>query len=553
MERNTLYFGDNLAILREHIPNESVDLIYLDPPFNSQQSYNVLFASPKGQPSEAQITAFEDTWHWGEQAEREYNEIVRSSHTDTAEMMVALRRVLKENDMLAYLVMMANRLIELHGVLKSTGSLYLHCDPAASHYLKIVLDAIFGPENFRNEIIWKRTTTHSDAKNWADVSDSIFYYVKSKNFIWNPQRGEHNEEYVKTKYRYNDNDGKGPYRLDNMTAPEGGGMAAILPTTGKPRGWYEWKGYQPSSRGWRYSPETMQKLDEEGRIWYPDSKDKRLQLKRYLSEMSGRILENIWLDIPPLNSQAKERLGYPTQKPVSLLERIINASSNPGDVVLDSFCGCGTAVIAAQKLGRRWIGIDITHLAISLVEKRLKDAFADIEFDVEGTPKDAAGARDLALRDKYQFQWWACSLVNAQPYKGKQKGADKGIDGLIFFTDIVEGKPKTQKIVVSVKGGDNVSVTMVRELITVVQQNDAEMGFLVTLAAPTQPMVTEAAKAGFYRAANGQDYPRLQILTIDDLLSGRKRPEYMDYRHGADTFKKAQREESDHGTQQELL
>lgn len=545
MERNTLYFGDNLHILREHIPDESVDLIYLDPPFNSQQSYNVLFASPKGQPSEAQITAFEDTWHWGEQAEREYNEIVRSSHTDTAEMMVALRRVLKENDMLAYLVMMANRLIELHRVLKPTGSLYLHCDPAASHYLKIVLDAIFGPVNFRNEIIWKRTTAKSLAtRRLPDNHDVILCYQKTDKAVWNLNEAfspyDENELDAKTanKYRYRDNDGR-LYRLDNL----------VNPNSNRPNLTYEFLGV---TRVWRWTKERMQKAYEDGLI-VQTRPGTVPQLKRYLDEQRGRPLDDVWTDISPLNSQAKERLGYPTQKPVSLLERIINMSSNPGDVVLDPFCGCGTAVIAAQKLGRKWIGIDITHLAISLVEKRLKDAFADIQFDVEGTPKDTAGARDLALRDKYQFQWWACSLVNAQPYKGKQKGADKGIDGLIFFTDIVDGKPKTQKIIVSVKGGDHVGVTMVRELITVVQQNDAEMGFLVTLAAPTQPMTVEAAKAGFYRAANGQDYPRLQILTIDDLLSGRKRPEYMDYRHGADTFKRAQREESDHGKQQELL
>lgn len=545
MERNTLYFGDNLHILREHIPDESVDLIYLDPPFNSQQSYNVLFASPKGQPSEAQITAFEDTWHWGEQAEREYNEIVRSSHTDTAEMMVALRRVLKENDMLAYLVMMANRLIELHRVLKPTGSLYLHCDPAASHYLKIVLDAIFGPVNFRNEIIWKRTTAKSLAtRRLPDNHDVILCYQKTDKAVWNinevfsPYDEENLDEKTEQKYSKRDPDGR-RYQLDNLTNPN----------SDRPNLTYEFLGV---TRVWRWTKERMQKAYEEGRVIQP-SPGAVPRYKRYLDEQKGKPLGDVWTDIPPLNSQAKERLGYPTQKPVSLLERIINMSSNPGDVVLDPFCGCGTAVIAAQKLGRKWIGIDITHLAISLVEKRLKDAFADIQFDVEGTPKDTAGARDLALRDKYQFQWWACSLVNAQPYKGKQKGADKGIDGLIFFTDIVDGKPKTQKIIVSVKGGDHVGVTMVRELITVVQQNDAEMGFLVTLAAPTQPMTVEAAKAGFYRAANGQDYPRLQILTIDDLLSGRKRPEYMDYRHGADTFKRAQREESDHGKQQELL
>lgn len=255
--------------------------------------------------------------------------------------------------------------------------------------------------------------------------------------------------------------------------------------------------------------------------------------------MPGLIVGSLWNDIQPISSQAGERLGYPTQKPLALLERIINASSNAGDVVLDPFCGCGTAVHAAQKLGRQWIGIDITHLAISLIEKRLRDAFPGIEFEVEGTPKDLEGARNLAERDKYQFQWWACSLVNAQPYQGKKKGADSGIDGLIFFQD---DNSEAKKIVVSVKGGENVSVAMVRDLVGVVERERAAMGLFITLAEKTRPMQTEAVSAGFYESPFYGQFPRVQILTIEGLLNGTERAQYPDLSRGAHTFKKAERE-----------
>ncbi|MBI1256775.1 MAG: site-specific DNA-methyltransferase [Chloroflexi bacterium] len=534
MSQNTLYFGDNLDILRQDVPDESVDLVYLDPPFNSQQSYNVLFSSPKGQRSEAQIAAFEDTWHWAGEAEREYDQIVRCGNTDAADMIIALRRFLKESDMMTYLVMMTNRLLELHRVLKPTGSLYLHCDPTASHYLKIVMDTIFGAVNYRNEIVWKRQSAHSDTKqgnvvHMGRIHDIILFYVKSdfttRNEIYQP----YDEGYISKTYRHVDPDGR-RYTLADITGPGGA-------SKGNPQ--YEFLGI---TRYWRYSKETMQSLYEQGRIVQanPGSVPR---YKRYLDEMSGIPMQDLWTDLLPVQAQSAERLGYPTQKPLALLERIINASSNPGDVVLDPFCGCGTAVHAAEKLGRRWIGIDITYLAINLIEKRMRDAFPNIEFVVEGIPKDLGSARNLAERDKYQFQWWACGLVGAQPYKGKRKGADGGIDGQIFFTDIVEDKPETRKIIVSVKGGENVDVKMIRELGNVVEQNDAEIGLFVTLFEPTQPMITTAAKAGFYHAGNGQAYPRLQILTIEGLLSGKERPQYMDYRYGDDNFKKAQKED----------
>ncbi len=523
---NKLFFGDNLNILRDHIASESVDLIYLDPPFNSKRDYNLLFKSPKGHQSEAQITAFEDSWHWGEQAEREFNEILHQRNTDVAEMIRALRSFLGENDMMAYLVMMANRLLELHRVLRSTGSLFLHCDSTASHYLKILLDGVFGNAMFKNEIIWKRANAHNDPKAFGRVSDTILYYTKSSKSFWHTQHTAYREEYYNTHFKKDENGRY--YRTVPLDAPRhSSGSASLL---------YEWKGRLPAStRTWAIKREKMEEYESQGLLRY--TRTGTPTLLQYADEMPGVPLQNIWVDIPPVNPQALERLGYPTQKPIALLERIIRSSTEDSGVVLDPFCGCGTAVHAAQKLGRQWIGIDITHLAISLIEKRLRDAFPGIKFDVEGTPKDLDSAKDLALRDKYQFQWWACSLVNAQPFQGKKKGADGGIDGLIYFQDDAGA---AKKIVVSVKGGDNVNVAMVRDLAHVVDREKASIGLFVTLAAPTKPMETEAITAGYYDSAIGRQYPKVQILTIEQLLNKTKRAEYPDLGVGALNFKKAQ-------------
>ena len=481
-------------------------------PIYSNASYNVLFKSTAGEKSQAQIEAFGDTWHWGEEAELAFDGVMSSGNSAASEMLRSMRAFLRENDMMAYLTMMAIRILELHRVLKPTGSLYLHCDPTASHYLKVLIDAIFGAANFRNEISWKRTTTHSDSKTWSRVADNIFFYTKGQRFTWNTPREPHSDEYLESKYRYDDGDGK-IYSLDNMTSPNP-----------RPNMMYEWKGFPYPPKGWRYSRETMASLDAEGRVWYPKKPDgaldtaKRPRLKRYLEEMAGGGMGTIWTDIPPINSQAQERLGYPTQKPQALLERIISASSNEGDIVLDPFCGCGTTVHAAQKLKRVWAGIDITHLAISLIEKRLKDAFPGIQYDVHGVPKDLAGAQALAAQDKYQFQWWAVSLVNAVPFAGKKKGADSGIDGLIYFKP--DGKT-TEKAIVSVKGGENVNVGMIRDLAHVVDREKARIGVFITLAEPTGPMKTEAVKTGYYETLYGK-YPKIQILTIQELFEGKQ-------------------------------
>lgn len=532
---NHLYYGDNLQVLREHIATESVDLIYLDPPFNSQATYNVLFRSPKGEQSQAQIEAFEDTWSWNDSAEQAFDEVMQSGNTDAAEMLRAMRVFLKENDMMAYLTMMAVRLLELHRVLKPTGSLYLHCDPVASHYLKILLDSIFDAVRFRSEIIWKRTSAHSNTGgSYGDVTDTIFYYSKDAKPIWNKPTVPLSASNIKTKYTYTDQDGR-KYATRDLRNP---GV--------RPNLYYDYKGYKPHPNGWSISREKMEEYDRQGRLYFPKNSDGRIRLKIYLDEVIGQPMQNLWDDISPLNSQAQERLGYPTQKPLALLERIINASSNPGDVVLDPFCGCGTAVHAAQKLGRQWVGIDVTHLAISLIEKRLNDAFPGIKYEVHGTPKDLAGARDLADRDKYQFQWWAVSLVNAVPYGGKKKGADTGIDGIIYFKP--DGKT-TEKAIVSVKGGANVGVAMVKDLIATVDREKAKIGVFVTLAEPTKPMEKEAVTAGFYQTDYGK-FPKIQIFTIEDLFDGKK-PQ-MPWLDPA-MFKKAAREDISVGKQEKLL
>lgn len=520
MSANNLYFGDNLEILRNEIKSESVDLIYLDPPFNSKANYNLLFRSPKGHKPHAQIEAFEDTWHWGEPAEREFAELVQQPNTDVSEMMQALRRFLGENDVMAYLTMMAGRLLELHRALKPTGSIYLHCDPTASHYLKIVMDGVFGKSNYRTEISWKRSSAHNDAKQGrmqpGNIRDIIFFYTKSDTWKWNWIYTPYSDEYINAFYKYIDEKSGRRFRLGDLTAAKPGGDTS-----------YEFHGTRPyKGRYWAYSRANMEKYLAEGRLYFPPSGGTP-SYKRYLDEMPGVPLQNDWGDIRPVPSD--EAQGYPTQKPLALLERIITAGSDVGDVVLDPFCGCGTAIHAAQRLARRWIGIDITHLAISLVEKRLRDAFPSVSFEVHGTPKDVDSARDLAMRDKYQFQWWACSLVNAQPYQGKKKGADTGIDGVIYFKD---DKTMPKKIIVSVKAGENVSVPMIRDLGHVVHREKASLGLFVTLTKPTAPMRQEAVKAGFYVNPMGTSFPKIQILTVEGLLAGIEQPDYFDLMQG---------------------
>ena len=532
---NRLYFGDNLSILREHVADASVDLIYLDPPFNSNATYNVLFRERSGDESAAQITAFDDTWHWSLESERAYQDVITHGPAKSGQLLAAMRAFLGQNDMMAYLTMMAQRMIELHRVLKPTGSIYLHCDPTASHYLKLLLDAVFGPENYQSEITWQRTSSHNDSKRFGQVRDIILFYSKTSKRIWNRVYVPHDEAYVNNFYRYEDERGK--YRHHEIV---------LTAAMARPNLIYEYKGYTPEF-GWRMERDKLEVLDLEGRlIW---SKTGRPYRKTYLPP--GRMPTNLWADIGNVSPQARERLGYPTQKPEALLERIINASSNEGDVVLDPFCGCGTAVAAAERLNRRWIGIDITHLAISLIRHRLHDTFgSDLRpYDVIGEPEDVGSAEALARQDRYQFEWWALGLVDARPARDKRKGADSGIDGYINFFDDNSGKPK--RIVVQVKSG-HVNRGQIATLKGDMDREKAELGLFVTLEEPTRPMLQEAVAAGFYEPEHypGQQYPRLQILTIDELLAG-KPAEYP--RMGLQTtFRQAPRRRRAEGQQSPL-
>ena len=521
--QNTLYYGDNLKVLDQYIADESVDLIYLDPPFNSNASYNMLFMSPDGSDSDAQISAFDDTWSWGTSAEEAVAWVRDSGHHKTYDLLETMRAFLGENDMMAYLAMMAARLIELHRVLKPTGSLYLHCDQTASHYLKLLLDGVFGFANYRNEIIWQRTSAHGDARvSFGDVTDSVFYYSKTDRPLWNRQFSPLSDEHIEAKYSNSDDDGR-RYTTRDLRSP-----------SPRPNLTYDYNGYKPHPNGWSISRELMEEYDQKGLIYYPKKKDGRLRLKIYLDERQGRPLQNLWTDISPINSRAQERLGYPTQKPLALLERIIAASSNEGDVVLDPFCGCGTALDAAEKLGRKWIGIDVTHLAINLIEQRMRDAHPDASFKVVGRPESLAGAEELARRDKHEFEKWIVPKLEGHLFEGGRKGADGGIDGFVYFRPDAK---KTEKAILSVKGGDNVGVGMIRDLHSTMEREKALAGVFITKALPTKPMVTEAAKVGLFDGPSGQKLPRLQILTLAEIFAG-KRP---DLPHIDSPYKKAQR------------
>lgn len=517
--QNTLFYGDNLPILRDYFQSQSIDLIYLDPPFNSNRSYNVLFKEESGQESEAQITAFEDAWHWDKIAAMTYHELIQNASLNVVRMIGALREFIGENQMMAYLVMMTARLVELHRVLKTTGSLYLHCDPTASHYLKIILDTIFGPLNFKNEIVWKRTTAHSSSKRYGPIHDILFFYSKTEKFIWNPQHTPYSQDYIEKFYRQVDKDNR-HYTLSDLTAAGIRHGSSGLP----------WHGIDITAKGnhWKFTIENLEDLNKKGRIYWPPGGGMPRYI-RYLDELKGIVLQDIIDDIMPIGAQAAERLGYPTQKPLTLLERIIQASSNPGDIVLDPFCGCGTAITAAQKLNRRWIGIDITHLAITLQKYRLKNSFNILpgkDYRVIGEPSDYAAAEQLARDNRYQFQWWALSLVGAKPISEKtsskagKKGKDRGIDGIISFID--DTKDTLKSIVIQVKSG-KVKPGDIRDLNGVVERENAAIGVFISLEHPTQEMEKEASSVDFYTSQLWQkSYPRIQILTIKELLEGKQ-------------------------------
>ncbi len=461
MSGNVLYYGDNLDVLRRHVKSESVDLVYLDPPFKSNQNYNVLFAEQDGSRSTAQIRAFQDTWRWDQAAAASYQEVVEGGGR-VSEAMQAFRKFLGENDMLAYLAMMAPRLVELRRVLKATGSIYLHCDPMASHYLKMIMDAVFGPNRFQNELIWHYQTGGASKVRFSRKHDTIFWYTKSNEWEFHGER------------------------------------IAILRTEKSMKRAQNPKGARISKTDTTKNPNDV-------------------------------------LMIQQMNPMARERLGYPTQKPEALLELIIKASSNQGNIILDPFCGCGTTIVAAQKLGRRWVGIDVTHLAISLIKHRLRDSFGDdAKYKVIGEPVTLAGAQALAEEDPYQFQWWALGLVNARPTEQK-KGADKGIDGRLYFHDEPAGK-KTKQIIFSVKAGKT-GASHVRDLRGVIEREKAAIGVLISMQDPTGPMRKEAASADFYASPWGTNHARIQLLTVGELLEG-KRVDYPPTQHET-TFREA--------------
>lgn len=448
-EKNLLYYGDNLDILRSYIKDETIDLVYLDPPFKSNQNYNVLFAEQNGSRSAAQIEAFKDTWEWNQEAARVYQEMVEAGGK-VSRALQAFHTFFGENDMLAYLAMMAPRLVELKRVLKSTGSIYLHCDPTASHYLKMLMDAVFDPKNFRNEIVWYYKTGGMSKRWFGRKHDVVLFYSKTNNYRFLQHK-------VKSYLMH------------------------------------------------RYGFSNIEILEDENGCY----------------TMVG--MRDVW-DIPALRGNQPEMLGYPTQKPEDLLERIIKASSNEGDAVLDPFCGCGTAVAVAHRLKRCWIGIDITHLATTLIKHRLQDAFGDKvseTYEVIGEPKDLSGARELAKSNPYQFQWWALGLVGARPAEQK-KGADRGIDGQLYFHDEPDNKKKkTKQIILSVKAG-HTGVSHIRDLRGVIEREKAQIGVLISMEKPTKAMRTEAASAGFYKSPWGTKHPVLQILTIAQLLNGKR-------------------------------
>lgn len=508
---NRLFFGDNLEVLRESVKDGTINLVYLDPPFNSNANYNVLFKDPTGKAAEAQAEAFRDTWGWGEHASHAYEDVTRSGG-DLALLMKGFRSVLHDRPIMAYLAMMAVRLAELHRCLKATGSIYLHCDPTASHYLKVVLDSIFGGENFVSEVVWRRTNARGTKGRWPRLHDTILHYAKGSDFFFEPQVAKAEKS-------------KLPHTL--ITGPDGVKYQTYELTgagkTGLGESGLPWKGQDPGKLGrhWGYSLEEREEWDEAGLIHWPKDGGfpRRRAAEPFDPESRKVVIGDVWSDIDRLNQTAKERLGYPTQKPVALLQRIIAASSREGEVVLDPFCGCGTTVEAAERMKRRWVGIDVTHYAVTLIEERLRRSHPSAAYTVHGRPTDNAGAVELARRDKHQFQWWAAWLAGAQSYREQKKGADRGIDGNIVYRN---GPYGDGRIIISVKGGDNLGVAMVRDLRGVIEREEAEMGLLVTLVEPTSPMVAEAAAAGFVRKSAHGRLPRLQVVTVGDLLDGRK-------------------------------
>lgn len=515
---------------------ESVDLIYLDPPFNSNRNYNSIYKDETGQPLPDQVEAFCDTWELDETRERAIKTmpvLMREQGIDdtTVEFwrmwMNALRNT--QPRLLAYLSYMVERLLQMKLILKPTGSIYLHCDPTASHYLKALMDAIFGHQNFRSDITWRRNNpTGRASKRYANNMDSILYYVRSDSFTWHPQYKAHDPAHLESKYRHSDPDGR-RYSLGDLK-----GKGLSHGASGSP-----WRGISPSESGSHWAipsralppsetvlstQEKLDVLDEMGRIYWPSS-GKTPRYKRYLDEMQGTAIDTIWDDISPINSQAKERMGYATQKPLALLDRIIKASSNEGDMVLDPFCGCATTIEAAHKLGRRWIGIDIAIHAIKRVaQMRLSERLhlaAGKDYEIEGIPRNPEGAQDLWERDKYHFQKWAVEQVDG--FVTSRQTGDGGIDGRLYFD--MPDERDLQSMVLEVKGGQSVNIQALRALRGVLDSDDAKLAGLITMhplgAVKERNFRRFMADAGDLEI-RGMPYPRMQILTVEEILEGKR-------------------------------
>ncbi|OAV68600.1 DNA adenine methyltransferase YhdJ [Bacteroidales bacterium Barb6XT] len=460
---NKLYYGDNLEVLRNYIKDETIDLCYIDPPFNSKRNYNMIYNNI-GKEDRAQSQAFVDTWEWDNAAMQGYEELLNPENKlyplQTRILIEGLQKILGKGSLFAYIVHITLRVAEIHRVLKKTGSFYLHCDPTASHYLKLVLDAIFCPQGgeYRNEIVWCYTGPGSpNMRQFNRKHDTIFWYSKGDNWTFNKER-------ILMPYK----DGK----------PHAGGFI--------------------EKNGGRLDPEDYQK---------------------------GKVPETWWTDIAIVARSVKERLGYPTQKPEKLLERIINASSNEGNTVLDAYCGCGTTVSVAQKLNRRWIGIDITFQSISLILKRLENTHGKEvvkNTELNGVPKDLESAKALALKaddkTRKEFEKWSIlTYSNNRAYINEKKGADGGIDGRAF---IYESEKVTKQVIISVKSG-HVNVAHVRDLCHVVDREGAVGGILITLENPSKPMMQEAKEAGTYtNPLTGQIMDKISIVTVDEMIKG---------------------------------
>ena len=530
--RNTLYYGDNLPIMREHIPDETIDLVYLDPPFNSARDYNVLFKQAKKDENQAQITAFTDTWNWHKRTYDDFFEDTRNAKL--FDLMESLYRILGKSEIMAYLMMMGPRILELHRKLKSTGTLYLHCDPTASHYLKLMLDATFFAVNFMNEITWKRSSAHSDVKQGMSrcgrIHDILLVYKKGVQVVWNAVYTPYTPEYLQSEYRHVAQDGR-RYKETDLTAAKPGGdteyewhVKRIKNSEARweadleneylyPQEDCEYKAVRPyRGRYWAYSKDNLVAFEKESKLVHRETGMPRLM--QFADEMPGVPLQDVWDDIPP--ASGSEDQGYQTQKPLALLDRIITASSNPGDTILDPFCGCGTAVVAAEKLGRQWVGIDITYVALDLMVNRLAESFdlkRGTDYSVLGDPKDEHSARRLFQESAKQFELWAISLVAGFPQR-----SDRGVDGKVYFGD---QNKRLQHAVCQVKGG-HLTVSALRDFAHVVKREKAAAGFFICLETPTKGMYQEADELGFFQGPSGRKIPKLQIRTIKELLEGKE-------------------------------